>query len=111
MDHTSWYKRTTNNAPGRSAAMKAGVPVATLNRQLARGVISAENVIAIARAYNQAPTSALLATGYLRSGEVSAVEDVGTLLNSLTDFDLVRALAQRISPQAKAWFTPYSPSP
>lgn len=106
MDHKAWYDRITDNAPGRSAAMKAGISVATLNRQLARGVISAENVIAIARAYNQAPVSALLATGYLRSGEVSPVTDLKALLDSVGDRELIHTLALRINANAEAWFAP-----
>lgn len=100
--HENWFSRTTGNASGRAAADRAGIPPATLNRQLSRGHLTAETVIAIARGYDVHPVGALVATGYLTEDEglSSPVEELAHLMS---DQALLRILAMRIDDNPNAW--------
>lgn len=100
--HETWFARTTENASGRAAADLAGLPPATLNRQLGRGHLAAETVIAIARAYGAHPVGALVATGYLTP------EEGGTLPTAeaaqlMSDQALIREVAYRVDSNPAAW--------
>lgn len=101
-NHKKWFKRITNDASGRTAATEAGIAIATLNRQLGKNELSAETVIALARAYGVAPVAALVQTGYLEpneGGDITAAE----LAEILTGQDLIRLLAYRIDDNPDAW--------
>lgn len=103
MNHRNWYARLTDNEAERAAALRAGVTPSTLHRQLAADHLSAENVIALARAYGENPARALAATGHLDIQEITefSVDEVGELL---TDQQLIRLLALRIDADPQAWF-------
>lgn len=101
-DHTEWFNRITNNASGRTAATAAGIPIATLNRQIGRNEISAENVIAIARAYGARPVAALVQTGYLEPSEAGDVT-IAEVAELLSDQDMIRIMAYRINKDESAW--------
>lgn len=98
--HDEWFKAVTGGDSGRAAALAAGIPVATLNRQLGRGEIDAGHVIALARAYDQPPAEALAATGYLTPAEAGGRADA---LRLASDQALIRELAHRIDANEKAW--------
>lgn len=104
--HKNWFNRVTNGESGRSAAMKAGVSTSTLNRQLSKGEITAEYVIALARAFGESPSMALVATGYLKLDEVSSVDELEAV-RSLDDQSLIRELAFRIDADPTAWFSTF----
>lgn len=101
-DHNEWFRRTTNDASGRTAAAAAGIPIATLNRQLAKNHLSPEFVIAIARAYETRPVAALVQTGYLETSETGSMsaDEVAELLS---DQDLIRIMAYRVNADEAAW--------
>lgn len=105
--HTKWLQRLTNGDSGRAVAIKAGVSVATTNRQISRGEISAENVIAISRAYGQSPVEALAQTGYLTQDEATGIPRE-SLADLLTDQELIRALAERVDDTPGAWDETFS---
>lgn len=100
--HEVWFKTVTDGASGRAAALAAGVSVATLNRQLARGEIDPAHVIAIARAYGADPAEALAITGYLTPAEAAPLGPVAAM-RLATDQALIRELARRIDSNAAAW--------
>ncbi|MBV7302915.1 hypothetical protein [Corynebacterium sp. TAE3-ERU2] len=100
--HEKWLHTLTGGASGRAAAQKAEISVATLNRQLKAGRLSAENVIALARAYNESPVQALAATGYLSSEEAIGVS-LTTTAQMLSDKDLIRELARRVDSTPGVW--------
>lgn len=103
MNHKNWYVRLTGGEAERAAALAAGVTPSTLHRQLAAGHLSAENVIALARAYGENPARALAATGHLETEEIAdvSIDQVGELL---TDQQLIRLLALRIDADPQSWF-------
>lgn len=101
-NHNKWFTETTGNASGRAAAELAGIPPATLNRQLAKGELAAEFVIAIARAYKTSPVTALVATGFITLDEVDGTS-LGDALRFASDQDLVRELAHRIDDEPTHW--------
>lgn len=70
MDFNEW----TDSLPGSPSltqiAQEARLSKATLFRHAEKGQTTADNVIAIARAYGVAPVDALVATGHLQASEV-----------------------------------------
>lgn len=101
--HLTWFQRTTDNASGLEASTKAQISTSTLNRQLNKGQISPENVIALSRAYGISPVESLAATGYLTSTEASGMSS-DQLARTLSDQALVRELSMRIDANESAWF-------
>lgn len=99
--HTTWFNRTTNTS-GRQAAIKAGLPIATVNRQLGRDELSAETVIAIARAYGQSPIGALISTGYLNEDETKGI-GIEDALKFASDQALIHQLAMRVNDNESHW--------
>lgn len=100
--HKNWWNRISKGDTERAASQKSGVTTSTLNRQLSKGRLSAEVVIAIARGYRESPVEALAATGYLTPDEVTGIAaDAAAQL--LTDQQLIRELARRIDSNESAW--------
>lgn len=93
-DHITWYQLLTGGDTERAVATRAGITTSTLNRQLAKGHLAAENVILVARAYGQNTATALSATGYLTPEE--AANSDGDIAQLLTDRQLINELARRI---------------
>ncbi|MFP7366315.1 hypothetical protein SFC07_11180 [Corynebacterium callunae] len=95
MNHTTWYERITGNATERAVSLASGITTSTLNRQLAKGVLSPENVIAISRAYGVSPIQGLVSTEYLKPEEVSDMSEE-QMADSLSDRILIQTLAKRL---------------
>lgn len=72
MDHKRWLEELTTDTTN-GAAEKAGITPATLFRQLTRGRISAENVIALSRAYGKKAGDELVRTGFLNPEDIEGV--------------------------------------
>lgn len=96
--HLKWAKRLTGNASGRTIASQSGIPVATLNRQINKGIFTAE--VVIARGYGESLVEALVATGYITSEEVTGVDEVSAP-QLFTRQQLVQELARRINLEDK----------
>ncbi|MCS5479776.1 hypothetical protein NYP18_08900 [Corynebacterium sp. YIM 101645] len=101
-NHKQWFIETTGNSSGRAAAELADIPPATLNRQLSKGELTAEFVIAIARAYHHSPVTALVSTGFITMAEVDGTS-LGDALRFASDQELVRELAHRIDNEPAHW--------
>lgn len=101
-EHKEWFEKLTQNASGRAAADLADISPATMNRQLARNALSAETVIALARAYGRSPVRALLETGYLLPEE-TGMPSPEELLQSLTDQQVIADVARRIDSEPAHW--------
>lgn len=101
-EHKEWFENLTKNASGRAAADLAGISPATVNRQLARNTLSAETVIALARAYGRSPVRALLETGYLLPEE-TGMPTPEELLQSLSDQQVIADVARRIDSEPAHW--------
>ena len=74
-DHLKWIKGLVGNASGRAIANRSQISVATVNRQINKGVFTAEVVIAIARGYGESPVKALVATGYITAKEAIGINE------------------------------------
>lgn len=100
--HQKWFRDLVDEATERFAAERAGITTSTLNRQLKAGTLSAENVIALARAFQSCPVKALAQTGYLTIEETTgrAAEATAQLLSGR---ELIRELARRIDDEPGAW--------
>ena len=95
-DHLKWIKGLVGNASGRAIANRSQISVATVNRQINKGVFTAEVVIAIARGYGESPVKALVATGYITAKEAIGINETSAA-QLLTDRQLIRELARRVS--------------
>ena len=101
--HTQWFSHLVADDTQRAAAARSGVTNSTLSRQIARGTLSAEIVIALARAYDQSPVHALAATDYLTDAEALG-GDEAAMVQTFSDQALIRELARRIDADPAAWF-------
>lgn len=101
-DHLKWIKGLVGNASGRAIANRSQISVATVNRQINKGVFTAEVVIAIARGYGESPVKALVATGYITAKEAIGINETSAA-QLLTDRQLIRELARRVSSKDDIW--------
>lgn len=103
MKHSEWFNRITGGASGNAAATKAHLPVASLNRHIAAEHLTAEEVIALSRAYGISPVEGLAATGHITHEEATGMT-ADSAAELLSDPDLIRTLAYRINADPQAWF-------
>ena len=103
MKHSEWFNRITGGASGNAAATKAHLPVASLNRHIAAERLTAEEVIALSRAYGISPVEGLAATGHITHEEATGMT-ADSAAELLSDPDLIRTLAYRINADPQAWF-------
>ena len=98
-----WFEQATHGASALQAAKDARPPLnnATLSRQLAKGRLTAEVVIALARGYGHSPIDALAQNDYITQEE--ATRGITDYSQILTDQDLIRELARRIDHTPGAW--------
>ncbi|MDT9407895.1 DNA-binding protein [Corynebacterium rouxii] len=97
MDFNEWLKSLPGAPTPTVAGKKAGVVSTTLIRHAAKGQTTADNVIAIARAYNVSPIDALVATGHLGADEASSARlDLRMALKGATVEELWDAMAEKI---------------
>lgn len=95
MDHKKWLEEVTNGESVRAAAIAAGIPQRTLAGQADKGHISAENVIAIAIAYQTHPVGALVDTDYLDEKWAQSV-DPARALREVTEDELADEVLRRM---------------
>ena len=87
----------------RSAADKAGYAPSTISRQLERGYLRPETVIALTRAYERSPVTGLIETEYVHPHEleVPAVEEA---LKLATNQQLLDEVLRRSDAEARYLF-------
>lgn len=102
-DFVTWFDRLIGDDTQRVAAQKAGLVESTLSRQLSRGSLRPEMVIALCRGYNRSPVTGLIETGYLQKWET---EDVGIpyALEKATNQQLLDEILRRSDPEARELF-------
>lgn len=76
MDKTQWLNNATHNASAEGISETAKIPRATVFRRKRDMSFTAEEVIAIARAYHANPLTGLVAFGYLTEQEAGMPVDV-----------------------------------
>lgn len=99
MDFNAWLLELIGDDTQRTASTKAGMAESTLSRQLSRGTLRPEMVIALCRGYDRSPVTGLIETGYLREWEA---EDVGIpyALRQATNQQLLDEIMRRSDPEA-----------
>lgn len=103
MDFETWLTELIGEDTRRTASSKAGMAESTLSRQLSRGRLSPEMVIALCRAYDRSPVAGLIETGYINDYELHG-PDVEIALREATNEQLLDEIMRRSDPQARYLF-------
>lgn len=97
MDFNEWLQTLPGAPLPTQAAREAKLSNATLLRHAEKGETTADNVIAIARAYGVAPVDALVATGHLDAHEASSARlDIRMALKGADIEELWNAMAEKV---------------
>lgn len=103
MEHETWIKSISPDLSPTAAAKTAGLSHTTVLRQVEKGRLSADNVIAIARAYDASIVDALVDTGHIQAGEVEIV-GVVQALGYATNAEMLDEMHKRVDPEAVRLF-------
>lgn len=103
MDFKKWIETLPGEPLVTQAAERAGIDRSTISRQLKRGMVSAENVIALARAHGHNEIDALIETGYVAS-EALAGAGIPQALAQATNQQILDEISQRMDPEAVRLF-------
>ena len=103
MNFETWLTELIGDDTRRTASSKAGMAESTLSRQLSRGHLSPEMVIALCRAYDRSPVTGLIQTGYINDYELRG-PDVEVALREATNEQLLNEIMRRSDPEARYLF-------
>lgn len=108
-DHVAWLNTLTGGDSITAVARKIGMNRSTLYRRLTKEAhLTAEDVIAIARAYRQNPLIALTATGYLTGTEIATAgmgpAEIAGALAAATNQQILQEIMRRVDPEAHRLF-------
>ncbi|STC76317.1 DNA-binding protein [Corynebacterium minutissimum] len=87
----------------RTASQKTEYAQTTISRQLSRGHLSPEMIIALCRAYDRSPVAGLIETGYINDYELHG-PDVEIALRKATNEQLLDEIMRRSDPEARYLF-------
>lgn len=104
MTHNEWLEKLIEPDSIRTAASKIDSNGSTITRQLQRGGLSPEMVIALCRAYDHPAVEGLVETGYLYPHEVDT-PGVALVLPKATNRQLLDEINRRSDPEARQLFT------
>ena len=96
MDTVKWFRRITGGDSVNAAAKAAGINQPTLARQINAGTISAENIVAVARAYKADPIEGLIISGLVTEEEVRA-HSADVILRDLDDRIIANEVWRRMA--------------
>lgn len=94
-DFRAFLMEATGGDSARAWARVAGVEPSTLMRQMARGEIKAQTLVAICRGYGIPLLRAFVAAGYITQDEADSVGVRGSLADA-TDRQLVEEMLRRV---------------
>lgn len=103
MTHETWLAELIGTDSMRTASQKTDYAQTTISRQLSRGHLSPEMVIALCRAYDRSPVAGLIETGYINDYELHG-PDVEVALREATNEQLLDEIMRRSDPQARYLF-------
>ena len=101
--HEEWLLELIGTDSMRTAAQKTQYAQTTISRQLSRGNLSPEMVIALCRAYDRSPVQGLIETEYINDYEVEG-PDVAIALDKATNQQLLDQIMKRSDPHARYLF-------
>lgn len=93
--YKDWFSRTTKGDSVNSAAKLAGIPQASLNKRLQKGVLTMEDVTLISRAYTLNPIEELAKVDYLLRSEVDQVQHASALSDA-SDEEIAEEVWRRL---------------
>lgn len=97
MDKAQWLNSATHNASAEGISETAKIPRATVFRRKRDMSFTAEEIIAIARAYHANPLTGLVAFGYLTEQEAGMPVDIEqSALDAASDKTLLEELTRRL---------------
>ena len=99
MRHEEWLSRLTAGQSQRSIAASVGVQQSKISRQLDRGWLDPELVIALAREYGASPVDALVDTDYLDPADIEGA-GIAEALGYATNKQLLDEIRRRTKPDA-----------
>lgn len=103
MNFESWLNELIGDDTRATASKKADYAQSTISRQLSRGYLRPETVIALCRAYDRSPVSGLIETEYINDYELHG-PDVEIALHEATNEQLLDEIMRRSDPQARYLF-------
>ena len=103
MNFETWLDNLIGDDTRATASKKADYAQSTISRQLSRGYLRPETVIALCRAYDRSPVSGLIETGYINDYELQG-PDVEIELHEATNEQLLDEIMRRSDPQARYLF-------
>lgn len=103
MNVSEWLIGLKGEDSMRAASQKSGYAQTTLQRQIDKGALSPEMVIALCRAYDRSPVQGLVETGYINEYEVEGV-DLAIALHDATNEQLLNEIMRRSDPEARYLF-------
>lgn len=101
--HEQWLIKLIGSDSMRVAAKKCKYAQTTISRQLSRGYLGPEMVIALCRAYDRSPVAGLLETEYIKEWEIHG-PDVDISLREATNEQILNEIMRRSDPQARYLF-------
>lgn len=104
MNFELWLDDLIGNDTRAQAAKKSGYSQSTITRQLSRGHIRPETVIALCRAYEHSPVTGLIETGYINEWETEGVS-IPYALRQATNEQILDEINRRSDPEARYLFT------
>lgn len=103
MNFESWLNGLIGDDTRATASKKADYAQSTISRQLSRGYLRPETVIALCRAYDRSPVAGLIETGYIKEWEIHG-PDIDIALREATNEQLLDEIMRRSDPQARYLF-------
>ena len=91
MNFETWLTDLIGEDTRATASKKADYAQSTISRQLSRGYLRPETVIALCRAYDRSPVSGLIETEYINDYELHG-PDVEVALHEATNEQLLDCL-------------------
>lgn len=99
MNHEQWIRSIKDGLTPTMAAQRAGLAHTTVLRQLAKGGLTADNVIAIAHAYGVKAGDALVETGHITPLDLDGT-GVEAALGLATNKQLLNEINKRVDPES-----------
>lgn len=103
MNFETWLDGLIGDDTRAVAAKKADYAQSTISRQLSRGHLRPETVIALCRAYDRSPVAGLIETDYIKEWEING-PDISIALRGATNEQLLDEIMRRSDPQARYLF-------
>ena len=94
MQMMDWYRGVVKDASVNSVATRAGLVQSTLARQLKAETLTAESVVAVARAYGVDVLDALVKIGLVTEQDIRT-HGASVALADLTDIELAAEVVRR----------------